>query len=165
MLQDPGLAIHPPILYLGYVGFSIVYSLALSTLIKKDISLDFIKLLKPWVFLAWSFLTLGIGLGSWWAYYELGWGGFWFWDPVENASLLPWLTGTALLHSIIVAEKNKKLITWSIVLSIVTFCLSLLGTFLVRSGVLTSVHAFANDPQRGLFIFCLLYTSPSPRDV
>lgn len=156
LLQDPGLAIHPPILYLGYVGFSIVYSLALSTLIKKDISLDFIKLLKPWVFLAWSFLTLGIGLGSWWAYYELGWGGFWFWDPVENASLLPWLTGTALLHSIIVAEKNKKLITWSIVLSIVTFCLSLLGTFLVRSGVLTSVHAFANDPQRGLFILILL---------
>tara|TARA_X000000950_G_C13896806_1_gene653179 strand:- start:462 stop:2396 length:1935 start_codon:yes stop_codon:yes gene_type:complete len=156
LLQDPGLAIHPPILYLGYVGFSIVYSLALATLLKKEISKDFVSLLKPWVFLSWSFLTLGIGLGSWWAYYELGWGGFWFWDPVENASLLPWLTGTALLHSIIVAEKRKKLITWSIILSIVTFCLSLLGTFLVRSGVLTSVHAFANDPKRGLFILVLL---------
>ncbi len=156
LLQDPGLAIHPPILYLGYVGFSIVYSLALAILIRKKINKDIIMILKPWVYISWSCLTLGIGIGSWWAYYELGWGGFWFWDPVENASLLPWLTGTALLHSIVVAEKSEKLITWSIILSILTFSLSLLGTFLVRSGVLTSVHAFANDPQRGLFILVLL---------
>ena len=156
LLQDPGLAIHPPILYIGYVGCSVVYSLAIAFLFSKDSSKEFIKILKPWVFLSWSFLTLGIGLGSWWAYYELGWGGFWFWDPVENASLLPWLTSTALLHTIIVSERKKKLLSWSISLSIITFCLSLLGTFLVRSGVLTSVHAFANDPSRGVFILCLL---------
>ncbi len=156
LLQDPGLAIHPPILYIGYVGCSVVYSLAIAFLFSKDSSKEFIKILKPWVFLSWSFLTLGIGLGSWWAYYELGWGGFWFWDPVENASLLPWLTSTALLHTIIVSERKKKLLSWSISLSIITFCLSLLGTFLVRSGVLTSVHAFANDPSRGVYILCLL---------
>ena len=156
LLQDPGLAIHPPVLYIGYVGCSVVYSLAIAFLFSKDSSKEFIKTLKPWVFLSWSFLTLGIGLGSWWAYYELGWGGFWFWDPVENASLLPWLTSTALLHTIIVSERKKKLLSWSISLSIITFCLSLLGTFLVRSGVLTSVHAFANDPSRGVFILCLL---------
>ena len=156
LLQDPGLAIHPPILYIGYVGCSVIYSLAIAFLFSKDSSKEFIKILKPWVFLSWSFLTLGIGLGSWWAYYELGWGGFWFWDPVENASLLPWLTSTALLHTIIVSERKKKLLSWSISLSIITFCLSLLGTFLVRSGVLTSVHAFANDPSRGVFILCLL---------
>ncbi len=156
LLQDPGLAIHPPVLYIGYVGCSVVYSLAIAALLGKKISKDFVKILKPWVFLSWSFLTLGIGLGSWWAYYELGWGGFWFWDPVENASLLPWLTSTALLHSIVVSEKKKQLLKWSISLSIITFCLSLLGTFLVRSGVLTSVHAFANDPTRGIFILLLL---------
>ena len=156
LLQDPGLAIHPPVLYIGYVGCSVVYSLALAALINKNFSNDFFKIIKPWVFLSWSFLTLGIGLGSWWAYYELGWGGFWFWDPVENASLLPWLTATALLHSIIVSEKKKKLFNWSISLAVITFCLSLLGTFLVRSGVITSVHAFANDPSRGIFILCLL---------
>ena len=156
LLQDPGLAIHPPMLYIGYVGFSIVYSIALSTLVNRQISKDLIAVFKPWIFLSWSFLTLGIGLGSWWAYYELGWGGFWFWDPVENASLLPWLTGTALLHSIVVSEKQNKLISWSLALAISTFCLSLLGTFLVRSGVLTSVHAFANDPSRGIFILLLL---------
>ena len=156
LLQDPGLAIHPPFLYLGYVGFSIVYSMAVGLLIKKKINKDFIALMKPWIFMSWIFLTIGIGLGSWWAYYELGWGGFWFWDPVENASLLPWLTATALLHSILVVEKKETLITWTILLSIITFSLSLLGTFLVRSGVLVSVHAFANDPGRGLFILILL---------
>ncbi len=156
LLQDPGLAIHPPFLYLGYVGFSIVYSMAVGLLIKKKCNKDFIALMKPWIFMSWIFLTIGIGLGSWWAYYELGWGGFWFWDPVENASLLPWLTATALLHSILVVEKKETLITWTILLSIITFSLSLLGTFLVRSGVLVSVHAFANDPSRGLFILIML---------
>ena len=156
LLQDPGLAIHPPFLYLGYVGFSIVYSMAVGALIKKKITKEFITIMKPWIYLSWTFLTCGIGLGSWWAYYELGWGGFWFWDPVENASLLPWLTGTALLHSVIVAEKKDSLISWTLLLAIITFSLSLLGTFLVRSGVLVSVHAFANDPGRGLFILLLL---------
>ena len=156
LLQDPGLAIHPPFLYLGYVGFSIVYSIAIGILLKKKISKEFIIIMKPWVYFSWVFLTCGIGLGSWWAYYELGWGGFWFWDPVENASLLPWLTGTALLHSIIVSEKTGKLVSWTLLLAIITFSLSLLGTFLVRSGVLVSVHAFANDPTRGVFILFLL---------
>tara|TARA_A100001015_G_scaffold314663_1_gene424621 strand:- start:2498 stop:4435 length:1938 start_codon:yes stop_codon:yes gene_type:complete len=156
LLQDPGLAIHPPFLYLGYVGFSIVYSMAVGVLLKQKLNRDFILLIKPWIYISWIFLTCGIGLGSWWAYYELGWGGFWFWDPVENASLLPWLTGTALLHSIVVVEKKGELITWTLLLSILTFSLSLLGTFLVRSGVLVSVHAFANDPSRGLFILLLL---------
>ena len=152
LLQDPGLIIHPPLLYLGYVGFSILYSISLALLlfkIKKD---DFVNVLRPWVFASWTFLTLGIGLGSWWAYYELGWGGFWFWDPVENASLLPWLTASALLHTILISSKRKLLLKWTLLLSIITFTLSLLGTFLVRSGVLISVHAFANDPSRGLFI-------------
>ena len=156
LLQDPGLIIHPPLLYLGYVGFSIVYSISLAVLLFKINSNDFVKVLKPWVFASWTFLTLGIGLGSWWAYYELGWGGFWFWDPVENASLLPWLTASALLHTIIISEKRKLLLRWTLLLSIITFTLSLLGTFLVRSGVLISVHAFANDPSRGLFILLLL---------
>lgn len=156
LLQDPGLAIHPPFLYLGYVGFSIVYSMAVAVLLKKKLSKDFVLLIKPWIYISWIFLTCGIGLGSWWAYYELGWGGFWFWDPVENASLLPWLTSTALLHSIIVVQKKGELITWTLLLSILTFSLSLLGTFLVRSGVLVSVHAFANDPSRGLFILLLI---------
>ena len=155
LLQDPGLIIHPPFLYLGYVGFSIVYSMSLATLLQKKTS-EFLKYLRPWIFISWTFLTCGIGLGSWWAYYELGWGGFWFWDPVENASLLPWLTGSALLHTIVISSKSNHLQNWTIFLSIITFLLSLLGTFLVRSGVLVSVHAFANDPTRGLFILLLL---------
>ena len=156
LLQDPGLAIHPPLLYLGYVGFSIVYSISLSILLCKDNKLKFIKILKPWVVISWICLTGGIGLGSWWAYYELGWGGFWFWDPVENASLLPWLTASALLHTLVISEKKNLLTNWTIILSIITFSLSLLGTFLVRSGVLVSVHAFASDPTRGVFILLLL---------
>ena len=156
LLQDPGLIIHPPLLYLGYVGFSIVYSISLAVLIFNFKSETFVKVLKPWVFASWTFLTLGIGLGSWWAYYELGWGGFWFWDPVENASLLPWLTASALLHTIIISGKKKLLLQWTLLLSVITFTLSLLGTFLVRSGVLISVHAFANDPSRGVFILLLL---------
>ena len=156
LLQDPGLIIHPPFLYLGYVGFSIVYSLALAILILNQNKREFFETLRPWVFISWTFLTCGIGLGSWWAYYELGWGGFWFWDPVENASLLPWLTASALLHTVIISSKNKSLQNWTIFLSITTFLLSLLGTFLVRSGVLVSVHAFANDPTRGIFILLLL---------
>ena len=155
LLQDPGLAIHPPFLYLGYVGFSIIYSISVAAL-SDGVKNYFIKILKPWVFISWIFLTCGIGLGSWWAYYELGWGGFWFWDPVENASLLPWLTASALLHTIVVADKKKIFINWTIILSILTFILSLLGTFLVRSGVLVSVHAFANDPTRGVYILLLL---------
>ena len=155
LLQDPGLAIHPPMLYLGYVGFSIVYSISLAALmIPKKI--NFVGILKPWVFISWVFLTAGIGLGSWWAYYELGWGGFWFWDPVENASLLPWLTASALIHTVIISSKKDILMNWTLLLSIVTFLLSLLGTFLVRSGVLVSVHAFANDPTRGIFILIML---------
>ena len=155
LLQDPGLAIHPPFLYLGYVGFSIVYSISLALISNKS-NFKFIEILKPWVFISWTFLTIGIGLGSWWAYYELGWGGFWFWDPVENASLLPWLTASTLLHTILLADKNSLFFKWTIFLAIFTFILSLLGTFLVRSGVLVSVHAFANDPSRGLFILFLL---------
>ena len=157
LLQDPGLIIHPPFLYLGYVGFSIIYSISMAALSIKS-NKDFIKIIKPWAFISWIFLTCGIGLGSWWAYYELGWGGFWFWDPVENASLLPWLTASALLHTIVIAEKKNMLINWTIILSIMTFVLSLLGTFLVRSGVLVSVHAFANDPTRGVYILLLLAT-------
>ena len=156
LLQDPGLIIHPPFLYLGYVGFSIVYSLALAILILNQNKKEFFENLRPWIFISWTFLTCGIGLGSWWAYYELGWGGFWFWDPVENASLLPWLTASALLHTVIISSKNSSLQNWTIFLSITTFLLSLLGTFLVRSGVLVSVHAFANDPTRGIFILLLL---------
>ncbi len=155
LLQDPGLAIHPPFLYLGYVGFSIIYSISVAALSYSK-KYEFISILKPWIFISWIFLTCGIGLGSWWAYYELGWGGFWFWDPVENASLLPWLTASALLHTVVIAGKKNILINWTIVLSILTFILSLLGTFLVRSGVLVSVHAFANDPTRGVFILLLL---------
>ena len=155
LLQDPGLAIHPPFLYLGYVGFSIIYSISLASL-SSEFKEYLIKTIKPWIFVSWIFLTCGIGLGSWWAYYELGWGGFWFWDPVENASLLPWLTATALLHTIVIADKKKIFINWIVALSILTFVLSLLGTFLVRSGVLVSVHAFANDPTRGVYILLLL---------
>ena len=156
ILQDPGLAIHPPLLYLGYVGFSIVFSLAAGALIGGRIDAAFARFIRPWTLAAWCFLTLGIAMGSYWAYYTLGWGGFWFWDPVENASLMPWLAGTALVHSAAVMEKREALKIWTIFLAILTFSLSLLGTFLVRSGVLTSVHAFASDPQRGLFILGIL---------
>ncbi len=156
ILQDPGLAMHPPMLYMGYVGFSTAYAFAMAALIEGRVDPSWARWLRPWVLLAWTFLTLGIALGSWWAYYELGWGGYWFWDPVENASFMPWLAGTALLHSAIVLEKRNTLKNWTILLAILTFSLSLLGTFLVRSGVLTSVHAFANDPERGVFILLLL---------
>ena len=156
VLQDPGLAIHPPMLYLGYVGFSMAFSFAVAALIEGRVDAAWARWVRPWTLAAWTFLTMGIGLGSWWAYYTLGWGGWWYWDPVENASFIPWLTGTALLHSAIVVEKREALKSWTILLAIITFSLSLLGTFLVRSGVLTSVHAFASDPTRGVFILGLL---------
>ena len=156
LLQDPGLAFHPPFLYLGYVGFSMAFSFAVAALIEGRVDASWARWVRPWTLAAWTFLTCGIALGSWWAYYELGWGGWWFWDPVENASLLPWLSGTALLHSAVVVEKRDALKGWTVFLAIVTFSLSLLGTFLVRSGVLTSVHAFAVDPARGVFILALL---------
>jgi len=156
MLQDPGLAFHPPMLYLGYVGFSMAFSFAIAALIEGRVDAAWARWVRPWTLAAWTFLTLGIGLGSWWAYYELGWGGWWFWDPVENASFMPWLVGTALLHSAIVVEKRDSLKSWTILLAILAFAMSLLGTFLVRSGVITSVHAFASDPTRGLFILVLL---------
>jgi cytochrome c-type biogenesis protein CcmF len=156
ILQDPGLAIHPPLLYLGYVGFSIAFSFAIAALIEGRIDAAWARWVRPWTLAAWMFLTVGIAMGSYWAYYELGWGGFWFWDPVENASLMPWLAGTALLHSAVVMEKRNALKIWTILLAILTFSLSLIGTFLVRSGVLTSVHTFASDPTRGIFILCIL---------
>jgi cytochrome c-type biogenesis protein CcmF len=156
VLQDIGLAVHPPMLYLGYVGFSISFSFAIAALIEGRIDAAWARWVRPWTLMAWIFLTLGIAMGSYWAYYELGWGGWWFWDPVENASLMPWLAGTALLHSALVMEKRNALKVWTILLSILTFSLSLLGTFLVRSGVLTSVHAFATDPTRGVFILLIL---------
>ena len=156
VLQDIGLAVHPPLLYLGYVGFSISFSFAIAALIEGRISAAWARWVRPWTLLAWIFLTLGIAMGSYWAYYELGWGGWWFWDPVENASLMPWLAGTALLHSAVVMEKRNALKVWTILLAILAFSLSLLGTFLVRSGVLTSVHAFATDPTRGVFILAIL---------
>ncbi|MFN3958986.1 MAG: heme lyase CcmF/NrfE family subunit [Parvularculaceae bacterium] len=156
LLQDPGLAFHPPFLYLGYVGFSMAFSFAVAGLIEGRVDSAWARWVRPWVLAAWSFLTIGITLGSWWAYYELGWGGWWFWDPVENASFMPWLVGTALLHSALVVERRQTLVNWTILLSIVTFSLSLIGTFLVRSGVLTSVHAFAVDPARGVFILAIL---------
>ena len=156
LLQDPGLAIHPPLLYVGYVGFSIVFSFAIAALISGRIDAAWARHVRPWALLAWIFLTLGIAMGSYWAYYTLGWGGFWFWDPVENASLMPWLAGTALLHSAAVMEKREALKVWTLFLAILTFSLSLLGTFLVRSGVLTSVHSFATDPTRGVFILLIL---------
>src|SRR5579872_2480261 len=156
VLQDPGLAFHPPLLYLGYVGFSIAFSFAIAALLEGRIDAAWARWVRPWVLGAWMCLTLGIAGGSYWAYYELGWGGFWFWDPVENASLMPWLAGTALLHSAVVMEKRGALKVWTILLAIIAFSLSLIGTFLVRSGVLTSVHAFANDPRRGIFILAIL---------
>ncbi len=156
MLQDVGLAIHPPILYVGYVGFSIVFAFAAAALILGKLDAAWARWVRPWILVSWIFLTLGIAMGSYWAYYELGWGGWWFWDPVENASFMPWLTGTALLHSAIVMERRDALKVWTVFLALLTFSLSLLGTFLVRSGVLTSVHAFAVDPARGLFILAIL---------
>jgi cytochrome c-type biogenesis protein CcmF len=156
VLQDLGLAIHPPLLYLGYVGFSITFSFAIAALIGGRTDAAWARWVRPWALVAWMFLTLGIAMGSYWAYYELGWGGFWFWDPVENASFMPWLAGTALLHSAVVMEKRNALKVWTVLLAILTFSLSLLGTFLVRSGVLTSVHAFATDPTRGIFILGIL---------
>jgi cytochrome c-type biogenesis protein CcmF len=156
ILQDVGLAVHPPLLYLGYVGFSISFSFAVAALIEGRIDAAWARWVRPWTLAAWMFLTLGIAMGSYWAYYELGWGGWWFWDPVENASLMPWIAGTALLHSAVVMEKRNALKVWTILLSILTFSLSLLGTFLVRSGVLTSVHTFASDPARGVFILAIL---------
>ncbi len=156
VLQDPGLAIHPPLLYLGYVGFSVCFSFAVAALLEGRIDAAWARWVRPWTLAAWSFLTAGIAMGSYWAYYELGWGGWWFWDPVENASFMPWLAGTALLHSALVMEKREALKIWTVLLAILTFSLSLLGTFLVRSGVLTSVHAFATDPTRGIFILTIL---------
>ena len=156
ILQDPLLAIHPPFLYLGYVGFSLVFSLLLAALILKQYNSGWASIAKKWIMLPWTFLSFGIALGSFWAYYELGWGGYWFWDPVENASLMPWIASTALIHSIVVMEKLKKLFAWTAILTMLTFLLSLFGTFLVRSGVLNSVHAFANDPERGVYILLII---------
>jgi len=156
ILQDPGLALHPPCLYLGYVGFSVSFAFAVAALIEGRVDAAWARWVRPWVLAAWCFLTLGITLGSFWAYYILGWGGWWFWDPVENVSLMPWLAGTALLHSALVVERRQALVTWTILLAILTFSLSLVGTFVVRSGVLTSVHAFATDPARGVFILAIL---------
>ena len=158
ILQDPALAIHPPILYLGYVGSSIIFSSALAAMVTSYVSKEWAKHIKQWVLASWVFLTLGILLGSIWAYYELGWGGFWFWDPVENVSLMPWFALTTLLHCILVMERKKILTSWAMILSIATFALSMSGTFLVRSGILNSVHTFANDPERGLFILIFLFT-------
>lgn len=157
MLQDIGLIFHPPLLYLGYVGFAATFAFALAALMMKDVPQYWAKHARHWTLLAWSLLTAGISLGSWWAYYELGWGGWWFWDPVENASLLPWLTATALLHTLIASDKKNQLLKTSMILSLVTFCLSILGTFVVRSGVLTSVHAFAVDPTRGIILLLVLF--------
>ncbi|MEQ8347408.1 MAG: heme lyase CcmF/NrfE family subunit [Sneathiellaceae bacterium] len=156
LLQDPGLAFHPPFLYLGYVGFSVAFAFAVAALIEGRVDAAWARWVRPWALAAWTFLTLGIALGSWWAYYELGWGGWWFWDPVENASFMPWLAGTALVHSAVVVEKRDALKAWTVLLAILTFSLSLLGTFIVRSGVLNSVHAFATDPERGVFILGFL---------
>ncbi|MEM8987682.1 MAG: heme lyase CcmF/NrfE family subunit [Pseudomonadota bacterium] len=156
ILQDPALALHPPMLYLGYVGYSVVFAFAIAALIEGRVDQSWARAVRPWALFSWSALTLGIALGSYWAYYELGWGGWWFWDPVENASFMPWLIGTALLHSVIVTERRGALKSWTLLLAILAFSLSLLGTFLVRSGVLTSVHAFALDPARGVFILAIL---------
>ncbi len=156
VLQDIGLAIHPPMLYLGYVGFSITFSFAVAAMLSGRIDAAWARWVRPWTLAAWCFLTAGISMGSYWAYYELGWGGYWFWDPVENASFIPWLSGTALLHSALVMEKREALKVWTVLLALITFSMSLLGTFLVRSGVLTSVHAFATDPERGIFILGIL---------
>lgn len=159
LLQDPGMAAHPPLLYMGYVGFAVGFAFAVAALLEDELSPRWTRWARPWVLAAWSALTAGIGLGSFWAYYELGWGGFWFWDAVENAAFMPWLLGTALIHSLAVAEKRPGFLRWSLLLALLAFSLSLLGTFLVRSGVVSSVHAFASDPARGLFILALLAAS------
>jgi cytochrome c-type biogenesis protein CcmF len=174
LLQDPGMIVHPPLLYTGYVGFSVAFAFASAALLERRVDAQWVRWSRPWTNVAWAFLTIGIALGSFWAYYELGWGGWWFWDPVENASFMPWLVGLALVHSQAVAEKRGSFRGWTLLLAIAAFSLSLLGTFLVRSGVLTSVHAFASDPQRGLFILAflsivvggsfLLYAWRAPRD-
>ncbi|GAM73413.1 cytochrome c heme lyase subunit ccmF [Vibrio ishigakensis] len=156
LLQDPGLIIHPPMLYMGYVGFSVAFAFAIASLMTGRLDTAWARWSRPWTIAAWAFLTLGIALGSWWAYYELGWGGWWFWDPVENASFMPWLAGTALMHSLAVTEKRGTFKAWTVLLAISAFSLSLLGTFLVRSGILVSVHAFASDPSRGMFILAFL---------
>src|SRR5439155_31984 len=156
LLQDPGMVIHPPMLYMGYVGFSVAFAFAIAALLGARLDATWARWSRPWTTLAWSFLTIGIMIGSWWAYYTLGWGGWWFWDPVENASFMPWLVGTALLHSLAVTEKRGTFRNWTVLLAICAFSLSLIGTFLVRSGVLTSVHAFATDPRRGVFILAFL---------
>mgnify|MGYP006086705419 FL=1 len=156
LLQDPGLAIHPPILYIGYVGFSVAFAFAIAAMIGGDLDQNWARWTRPWTTVAWLFLTIGIALGSWWAYYELGWGGWWFWDPVENASFMPWLIGTALIHSLAVTERRGLFKSWTLLLAITAFSLSLLGTFLVRSGIIVSVHAFATDPTRGFFILTFL---------
>jgi len=156
LLQDPGMIFHPPLLYMGYVGFSVAFAFAVAALIGGNLDAQWARWTRPWTTVAWMFLTVGIALGSWWAYYELGWGGWWFWDPVENASFMPWLVGTALIHSLAVTEKRGSFKSWTVLLAIMAFSLSLLGTFLVRSGVLSSVHAFATDPTRGLFILAFL---------
>ena len=156
LLQDPGMVFHPPMLYMGYVGFSVAFAFAIAALLSGQLDATWARWSRPWTTIAWSFLTIGIMLGSWWAYYELGWGGWWFWDPVENASFMPWLVGTALVHSLAVTEKRGSFKSWTVLLAICAFSLSLLGTFLVRSGVLTSVHAFATDPKRGIFILAFL---------
>ena len=157
LLQDPGLALHPPFLYLGYVGLSIVWSFALAGLIRNTINKEWARNIRIWALTSWVFLTIGISLGSWWAYYELGWGGYWFWDPVENVSLIPWIIATALIHNLLALEKKEILINWSVLLSLLGFILSIIGTFIVRSGLITSVHAFASDPTRGIFIILLLF--------
>jgi len=157
LLQDPGLIIHPPMLYMGYVGFSVAFAFAVAALLSREANREWVRWSRPWTHVAWAFLTIGIALGSWWAYYELGWGGWWFWDPVENASFMPWLVGTALIHSQAVTDKRGAFNNWTLILAITAFSLSLLGTFLVRSGVLTSVHAFASDPTRGIFILVYLF--------
>jgi cytochrome c-type biogenesis protein CcmF len=159
LLQDPGMIFHPPLLYMGYVGFSVTFALAIAALLGGRLDATWARWSRPWTAVAWMFLTLGIGLGSWWAYYELGWGGWWFWDPVENASFMPWLTGTALMHSLAVTEKRGSFKSWTVMLAIITFALTLLGAFLVRSGVITSVHAFATDPERGVFLLTFLALS------
>ncbi|MDE2354823.1 MAG: heme lyase CcmF/NrfE family subunit, partial [Betaproteobacteria bacterium] len=156
LLQDPGLVYHPPMLYMGYVGFSVAFAFALSALISGKLDATWARWSRPWTLAAWVFLTLGICFGSRWAYYELGWGGWWFWDPVENASFMPWLVGTALIHSLVVTEKRGAFKRWTVLLAIAAFSLSLVGTFIVRSGVLTSVHAFATDPRRGVFVLLFL---------
>jgi len=158
LLQDPGLAIHPPLLYIGYVGFSVAFAFAIAAMLSGNLDQTWAKWTRPWTTLSWMFLTLGIMLGSWWAYYELGWGGWWFWDPVENASFMPWLVGTALIHSLAVTERRGLFKSWTLLLAITAFSLSLLGTFLVRSGIIVSVHAFATDPTRGFFILAFLAT-------